>query len=118
MREIKFRAWDGKQMLNRELHDRNWYTNENLCVKGTHPDDSHHLITMQYTGLKDKNNVGIFEGDIVGWINNDTGIVDNGAIEWDKEYAGFGITGEHCLDWNHMLEVIGNIHQTPELLTK
>lgn len=45
MREIKFRAWDGKRFLYRGLHDRNWYAtpynDENgcNCVRGCMPND-------------------------------------------------------------------------------
>lgn len=70
----------------------------------------------QFTGLKCMNDVDIYEGDLVEWVNGDTKKIDSGTIEWDETYAGFGITGGHCLDWNHMLNIIGNIHQNPELI--
>lgn len=69
----------------------------------------------QYTRLKDKNNKKIFEGDVIkskGYIF---------SVYWDDEYAGFypfydqdhpagyGVIGEES-------EVIGNIHDNPELL--
>jgi len=65
MREIKFRAWDGKWLLNRTLHDRNWYAKDDRCVKGAMPHDVNILKIMQYTGLKDKNGKELCESDLV-----------------------------------------------------
>ena len=52
MREIKFRAWD-KDLLK-------MYSKWTVI-----PDDDRSHILMQYTGLKDKNGVEIYEGDIL-----------------------------------------------------
>ena len=61
MREIKFRAWDGKKMMSElpaylEPHD----VNETISSM-----NSEGIVLMQYTGLKDKNGKEIYEGDIL-----------------------------------------------------
>lgn len=72
----------------------------------------------QYTGLKDSKGTDIFEGDIVNIIRAD----ENGKVEWRENDAAFEVVGD-CLEasflenlYGHDVEVIGNIHDNPELL--
>lgn len=69
----------------------------------------------QYTGLEDKNFKMIFEGDIVEYHE---GIA---KITWEETEALFGIKQDNDVRdfnsyWGQDLEVIGNIHDNPELL--
>jgi uncharacterized phage protein (TIGR01671 family) len=115
MREIKFRAWDGKRSEIiyfdfQLLHDESrMFYNEQ--IKGNH--------IMQFTGLHDKNGREIYEGDIVSaaFYENPLEIL---TIEWvhsgflicDKPGKGYPLN-IHGL---HDIAVEGNIHENPELL--
>lgn len=72
----------------------------------------------QYTGLTDKNSVKIFEGDI---IKGKSGVVY--AVEYSQNIAGyisrgFGVLPCPCMNVGSTkyYEVIGNIHDNPDLI--
>ena len=118
MRQIKFRAWDGKQMMNRLLTDRNWYTDDNKCVCGARPEDATNLEIMQFTGLQDKNGVDVYEGDILKIDDdNDESIFEVVWVgsSWAKKYEGWPASLDYpLLDIVDMqfFYVVGNIHET------
>lgn len=113
MRPIKFRAWDGQQMINDWLvmqEEKTQVVVTQRSVAG--------LVPMQFTGLKDKNGKGIYEGDYVKCrAEHPVGMKwePEGVVVWENGRYHFQNMG---LD-NAMvqtLEVIGNIYENPELL--
>lgn len=139
-REIKFRCWDKaeKRMLYRGVFDLNWYAtpynDENgcNCVRGITPDDRPKVELMQYTGLKDKNGVEIYEGDVAKItlrkdLHTDAGTELMRQDSFIYEQIAPMVFHEGCFKFTYntefdddcivdSVEVIGNIYENPELL--
>ncbi len=122
MREILFRGKDVKEHWHIGLlaHIGNaWYISNSAGI----PTACEVIPSTvgEYTGLKDKNGQRIFEGDIVSMKYNEQN--KPYAIIYDEELAtfigrdkdNFNFTTLSGLD-NSPIEIIGNIHDSPELL--
>lgn len=133
MRELKFRAWTGKYMINSGYG--NWlsfagvpyteagktYDTPNIEIQLLEP-----IEIMQYTGLKCKNEVDIYLSDIVKHPKATEPENLGFVVIWHNN--GFKLkmigkaNGEHLIidmpehEYLSQMEVIGNVHQNPELL--
>ncbi len=142
MREIKFRAWDKE--LESMLVGNNQYGSEepgislHLLSSGTFTrlweslaifKESERFTLMQYTGLKDKNGVEIYEGDV--FHANTKGTDMQGEIYFKEgcfrmkygyqnpkkdERKDYFLSSVILNDGAAVMEIIGNIYETPELL--
>ncbi|MBV7275394.1 YopX family protein [Clostridium thailandense] len=121
MRKIKFRMWD------KEKHC--FYLSSNPYPKNY--SDEKRFTVMEFTGLKDKNGIEIFEGDIIG-INREKNSIKQpvkfgrysfqkfigecGEISDNIELYGFYVENEYLYIQmiNEKTVVLGNIFQLTE----
>jgi len=116
MREIRFRAWDNFNRRMIENPNIGWdeEDDEIMIDKGGGKWRSpKQLILMQYTGLKDKNGKEIYEGDVV---KHSVEPIEINQIEFHNAQYHLEPHGLSLCDEYEIVEIIGNIHENPELL--
>ena len=124
MREIKFRAWFGDKMIKPMSLQKMIHQKDNTIPLKVLEKE---IIFMQYTGLKDKNGVEIYEGDLLQSFYNDGEIHE---VIWHEESASFRVAtyldNRHGGSFAELFfmddihencnKIIGNIYENPELL--
>ena len=120
-RIIKFRAWD------KVIKSMRYGAEHSLTMCLMNPND---FEVMQYTGLKDKKDKEIYEGDILLVPNHSTMsdpmgessfcpvVVETGAFGYRQGFmfeSFISLYGHGCKSVDEE-EVIGNLYENPELL--
>lgn len=136
MRDIKFRVWNSssKEYIsnnfvymspNGELLFAPILSKPNLYKQVSDILDGENIVE-RWTGLKDKNDKDIYEGDICSFTSKTGKHV--GTVEWLDDLAGFGlrmIKNNFLYTFSELdtmginldtLEVVGNIRENPEFL--
>ncbi len=126
---IGFHVEHGHDIFGGDIFDRAM-DNGTVCVYEEWCMWEGHCNLMQYTGLRDKNGVEIYEGDILQYVSpepQEEDVPDRYVVEW----VGFGweATWQHAHKPSYVsdgrmslqgcdedMEVIGNIYENPELL--
>ena len=109
MREIKFRAYSHRAKKMYQWED---LTNEEIGDMLRNPQEE----IMQYTGLKDKNGKEIYEGDILDIGNN--AVVEFFDGKFHPVYDGGKSEAMEDEFKSYKCEIIGNIYENKDLLTK
>lgn len=121
-REFKFRVWDKNRKKMKYSQICSYIS---WCGSSMVFDSERFGSLMQYTGLLDKNGKEIYEGDIIklvgkffvieylttvaSYIAHERGVDITKQIEKYQGYFQLAL-------WNKNAEVVGNIHENPEML--
>ena len=128
MKETKFKVWDVEKQ-NMFIVDMMTFRSNGDIFKvwpPVHDENTPGIlinqtsgILIQYTGLKDKNGVEIYDGDIVTNYHRDIQVVEYSGCQWitkliKRKTSWWPAQYLHCeyMKW----VVIGNIHENPQLL--
>ncbi len=113
-RELKFRACIGYYVDGKKDEDARFIEFDLFNV----PKEVEGWDIVQYTGLKDKNDKDIYEGDILlNYETKDSKVIvfNGGSFAWG--YIPITVLNSY-IDEDKLVvhEVVGNIYETPELL--
>lgn len=117
-RELKFRVWDNVDYMSKPFTLQSMNNAERTEFTSD-------CVVMQYTGLRDRNGREIYEGDVVQEVYEESEcgpaaafatpvVFMDGAFCLDDGEPLFELQEDKDHDW----QVIGNIHENPELVAR
>ncbi len=118
MREIKFRQWNGEKFHYLGMVAKGKWSGVCSLEYDENP-------IMQFTGLKDKNEKDIYEGDIIkkpDFINHKKKLMKATPFIVEYEDGGYFAKSTKGSGFFHIslcvkeFKIIGNIYKNPELL--
>ena len=123
MKTIKFRVWIPSLGKMEPIVRLDWLFNEKTkeydqisLLSKSFSDDNKDMVIMQFTGLTDRVGKDIYEGDRIEciWINVLNGETDTKPITITNIFDFELMAAITSAD---LIEVIGNVHENPELLS-
>ena len=119
--EIKFRVWDKRNKEMHQLitwHDPRYLDSVEYTVGQSSTDirslrQDKNCVIMMFTGIRDKNNKEIYEGDIIKTRLRTGYVVYNLGRFLVND---FNTLLNHCIAWD--IEILGNIYENEDLKKK
>lgn len=121
-REIKFRCWYNNQMFRVKSIDFSYKEINLVAADFIKFEDG---ILMQYTGIKDKNETEIYEGDLLKYSEDTSEISGIDEVFYNEQYGTFDVAIDRKRNDTEVLgiylsrlgidtkyEVIGNIYES------
>jgi uncharacterized phage protein (TIGR01671 family) len=132
MRDIKFRAWYQEAPIPTDFDRMFWSESDYGSLEeffkeweiASKNNETHKAVLMQYTDLKDKNGVEIYEGDVViERPGAHPSVVEflNGSFQ--AVHSHYDLSGNKTGEYKQVIgflttpvTVIGNIYENPDLI--
>jgi len=115
---FRFRAWDITENKMYDFDELNRLDRDGVvCIMDLLMEKDLSIALMQSTGLRDKNGVLIYEGDVIRGNLFDRHLPTKGEVVYDTEntcFANKNLAGLTFLFKINKIEVIGNIYDNPD----